>query len=66
MTLRQERLIPLIMAAFPQRSRSQERPSGAASAGLPLDGGESEGNLKHVHVHFCETATNQLVSKKTL
>jgi hypothetical protein len=55
--------------SFPQRSRSQGRPEGAALAGLPLDGGGSEGNLKHVCVHFYETAcaaaTNQLVLKKT-
>ena len=31
--------------SLPQRSRSQGRPSGAASAGLPLDSGESEGQL---------------------
>src|ERR1039458_1095112 len=28
---------------LPQRSPSQGRPSGATPAGLPLDGGESEG-----------------------
>ena len=56
--------------SFPQRSRSQGRPEGAALAGLPLDGGESEGNLKHARGHFwetaCASATNQLVLKKTL
>jgi len=31
--------------SLPQRSRSEGRPSGFALAGLPLDGGESEGNL---------------------
>ena len=31
--------------SLPQRSRSQGRPSGSALAGLPVDGGESEGNL---------------------
>jgi hypothetical protein len=30
--------------SLPQRSRSQGRPSGAAAAGVPLDGSESEGN----------------------
>jgi len=37
----------LLMAeSLPQQSRSQGRPWGAASAGLPLDGGESEGSLR--------------------
>ena len=35
--------MPLMGGVFPQRSRSQGRPSGAALAGLPLDAGESEG-----------------------
>jgi len=30
--------------SLPHRSRSQGRPSGVASAGLPLDGCEREGN----------------------
>ncbi len=34
----------LIARRFPQRSRGQGRPSAAASAGMTLDGGESEGN----------------------
>jgi len=38
-----ERLKPLIVGKFPQRNCGQGRPSGAASAGLTLDGGESGG-----------------------
>jgi hypothetical protein len=68
--LRVERPMPLTARTFPQRSRSQGRPKAAALAGLPLDGGESEGKLKYVGVDFFETscaiATNQLVLKKTL
>src|SRR5258707_14454111 len=41
-----ERPTPLLARSVPQRSRSQGRPSGAASAGLPLDGGESEGKAR--------------------
>jgi hypothetical protein len=45
-------------------------PSGAAPAGLTLDGGDSEGNLKHAGADFCvmacAAATNLLVLKKTL
>ena len=67
---RPERRTPLIARTLPQRSSSQGRPSGAASAGLPLDSSKSEGNLKHLLLHFCATAcataTNQLVLKKTL
>jgi hypothetical protein len=39
-----ERPRPLIARRFPQRVRSQGRPWGAASAGLPLDYGKSVGN----------------------
>jgi hypothetical protein len=38
-----ERPMPLMREVLPQLSRSQGRPPGAAPAGLPLDGGESEG-----------------------
>ena len=34
-----------MVGSLPQRSRGQGRPSAAASAGLTLDGGDSEGNL---------------------
>ena len=36
--------MPLAAGTLQQRSSSQGRPSGAASAGLPLDGGESGRN----------------------
>lgn len=38
-----ERPLPLTARTVPERSRSQGRPSEAALAGLPLDGGESGG-----------------------